>query len=102
MHICCLGTLTRQWRLHPEKRVSTKFSSPVAEAAPFSELASIVETTCATTSLAPQLIGVLTGKGISGVVIDKMSNDGPTSGERNGEVTRFNWIPYSTPSGGAL
>ena len=58
--------------------------------------------TCATTSLAPQLIGVLTGKGTSGVVIDKMSKDGPTSGERNGEVTRFNWIQYSTPSGCAL
>ena len=60
------------------------------------------ELTCATTSLAPQLIGVLIGRVTSGVVMDKMSNDGPTSGERNGEVTRFNWILYSTPRGGAL
>ena len=62
----------------------------------------VYELTCATTSLAPQLIGVLIGRVTSGVVIDKMSNDGPTSGERNGEVTRFNWILYSAPRGGAL
>ena len=54
------------------------------------------------TSLAPQLIGVLTGTDPSGGVIDKMSNEGPTSGERKGEVTRFNWMPYSSPAGGAL
>ena len=39
--------------------------------------------TCATTSLAPQLIGVLTGKGTSGVVIDKLSKEGLMLGERN-------------------
>lgn len=31
-----------------------------------------------------------------------MSKEGPTSGERNGEVTRFSWIPYVWLAGGAL
>ena len=46
-------------------------------------------------------MGVVTGTGTSGVLMDKMSKEGPTSGERKGEVTLLSCIRYSSPIGGA-
>ena len=58
---------TRQCKRHEGNRVSTSVGLSVlpllSDVAPVSdkELVSRVDTTCATTSLAPQLIGVVTG-----------------------------------------
>ncbi len=48
--------------------------------------------TCAMTSLAPQLTGVMTGRPVSGGMIDTMSKLGPTLEDLKGLVTLFMWI----------
>jgi hypothetical protein len=47
-------------------------------------------------------MGVLTGTVTSGGVMDKMSKEGPTSGDLKGDETLFSLILYSSPAGGAL
>ena len=46
-------------------------------------------------------MGVVTGRDTSGVAMERISKEGPTLGDRKGEVTLLSWIRYSSPRGGA-
>jgi hypothetical protein len=65
--------------LHPENLVSTVSSSTLAAVPAGSDAVSTVDTTCAMTSLAPQLMGTVTGLPVSGGVMLSMLKEGPAS-----------------------
>ena len=68
-----------QRRLQPENRVSTLSSSTRADVCDGSDAVSTVDTTLAMPTLAPQLTGTVTGRPVSGGVMEATSKDGPSS-----------------------